>query len=154
VDERPREYEAIWLDVSPRLWRAIFAYTGGRKEITDDVVVESFARVMERDGEVRDPSAYLFRVAFRLAASELKRERRAVEPDERAVEDAHGMLDLLRALRALTPSQRAAVYLHYEADLPVREVARAMGTSPAAVRVHLMRGRRRLAVLLTDGDDQ
>jgi DNA-directed RNA polymerase specialized sigma24 family protein len=44
------------------------------------------------------------------------------------------------------------VYLHYQADLPVAEVARLIGTSTAAVKVHLMRGRRRLAELL--GDDE
>jgi RNA polymerase sigma factor (sigma-70 family) len=153
VDDRPREYEAIWRDVSPRLWRAVFAYTGGRREITDDVVVEAFARTMERDGDVRDPSAYLFRIAFRLAAVEVRGERGRAELEDAGVEDSHGMLDLLRALRHLTPAQRAAVYLHYEADLPVREVARAMGTSAAAVRVHLMRGRRRLASLLAEDPD-
>jgi DNA-directed RNA polymerase specialized sigma24 family protein len=34
----------------------------------------------------------------------------------------------------------------------VREVASIMGTSNAAVKVHLMRGRRRLAELLGSGD--
>jgi RNA polymerase sigma factor (sigma-70 family) len=57
------------------------------------------------------------------------------------------------ALRQFSPSQRAAVFLHYQADLPVREVAKLMGTSAAAVRVHLMRGRRRLADLLGEHDD-
>jgi DNA-directed RNA polymerase specialized sigma24 family protein len=40
------------------------------------------------------------------------------------------------------------VVLHHEADLPVGEVARVMGTSVAAVKVHLFRGRRRLRELL------
>jgi DNA-directed RNA polymerase specialized sigma24 family protein len=35
------------------------------------------------------------------------------------------------------------VFLHYQADLPVQEVARLMGTSSAAVKVHLHRGRTR-----------
>jgi len=38
--------------------------------------------------------------------------------------------------------------LPYEADLPVRDVARQMGTSVAAVKVHLFRGRRKLRDLL------
>jgi len=50
--------------------------------------------------------------------------------------------------RQLSPSQRAAVYLYYRADLPVREVASVMGTSVAAVKVHLHRGRKRLRELL------
>ena len=64
----------------------------------------------------------------------------------------NGLPDVMRALRELTPAQRAAVYLHYRVDLPVREVARLMGTSGAAVKVHLMRGRRRLRDLL-GGDE-
>ena len=153
MNDGPNRYEAIWHEVGPRLWRAVFAYTGGRKEIADDVVVEAFARAMERGEDVRSPEAYLFRVAFRLAAAELRQERNRGEVPDVAVEDSYGMPDLVRALRSLTPSQRAAVYLHYEADLPVRDVARAMGTSAPAVRVHLMRGRRRLAALLGEDDD-
>jgi RNA polymerase sigma-70 factor, ECF subfamily len=61
-------------------------------------------------------------------------------------------LDIMAALRRLPPTQRAAVYLHYQADLPVREVARLLGTNGPAVRVRLMRGRRRLAELL--GEDE
>jgi RNA polymerase sigma-70 factor (ECF subfamily) len=55
---------------------------------------------------------------------------------------------LVDALRALSPNQRAAVVLRYEADLPVGEIARRMGMSAATVRVHLHRGRNRLRELL------
>ncbi len=54
---------------------------------------------------------------------------------------------------ALSPGQRAALFLRYQADLPVHEVARLMGTSSGVVRMHLMRGRRRLAAELGDDDD-
>lgn len=40
------------------------------------------------------------------------------------------------------------MFPHYEADLPVREVASLMGTSSAAVKVHLHRGRNRLRQIL------
>jgi DNA-directed RNA polymerase specialized sigma24 family protein len=65
----------------------------------------------------------------------------------------NGLPDLLGALRELSPSQRAAVYLHYQADLSVRDVAHVMGSTSAAVKVHLMRGRRRLAQLLGTEDE-
>jgi len=65
----------------------------------------------------------------------------------------NGLPDLLRALTELTPAQRAVVYLHYRADMPVREVAHLTGMSVASVKVHLMRGRRRLAQLLGEEDD-
>jgi RNA polymerase sigma-70 factor (ECF subfamily) len=64
-------------------------------------------------------------------------------------EPAH---DLVVALRALSHRQRAAVVLHHAADYPIREVAAILGSTPAAVKVHLMRGRRRLRELL--GEDE
>lgn len=147
------DFDAIWHDISPALWRAILAYSGGRRDVADDTVAEAFARAIERDGQVRDPKAYLYRVAFRIASAELRLDRNAGTDVEEALEDELPLADLGPALRQLSPSQRAAVFLHYEADLPIREVARLMGTSAAAVRVHLMRGRRRLADLLGEDDD-
>jgi RNA polymerase sigma-70 factor, ECF subfamily len=149
VSEEEHDFDGIWRHVAPTLWRALYAYAGGRREIADDALVEAFARTIERASEIRDPRAYLFRVGFRLAAAELRRDRRG-ELVDLGVEDAHEPRDLLVALRTLSPSQRAAVYLHYAADLPVREVAELMGTSVAAVKVHLMRGRRRLAAMLDE----
>jgi len=73
---------------------------------------------------------------------------------ERTIEaNPDGLVDLLGALRRLSPAQRASVYLHYQADLPVREVARLTGMSSAAVKVHLSRGRRRLAALLGEEEE-
>jgi RNA polymerase sigma factor (sigma-70 family) len=57
------------------------------------------------------------------------------------------------ALMRLSPGQRAAVFLRYEADLPVEDIADLMGTSSGTVRIHLLRGRRKLAAMLGDDDD-
>jgi RNA polymerase sigma-70 factor (ECF subfamily) len=144
------DFEAIWRDEGPALWRAILAYAGGRRDVADDAVAEAFARVMERGASVRDPKRYLYRVAFRIASTELR--RRSPEMEDHVVTDPEPLVDLLAAMRALTPAQRAAVYLHYRADLPIREIASLLDTTGAAVRVNLMRGRRRLADLL--GEDR
>jgi hypothetical protein len=104
------------------LWRAIVAYAGGRADVADEAVAEAFARAIERDGQVRDPKVYLYRVAFRVAASEL-RQRTEAPIEEAVVEDVLPLGDLGPALRQLSPAQRAAIFLHYEADQPVREVA-------------------------------
>lgn len=151
---KEHDFDAIWRESSRVVWRAVYAYAGGQREIADDAVAEAFARAIERNAQVRDPQAYVFRIAFRLAGAEMKRRASQVDLPEEGREDPSGLGDLLRALRLLSPAQRASVFLHYEADLPVRDVARLMGSSSAAVKVHLMRGRRRLAVLLDEeGDD-
>jgi DNA-directed RNA polymerase specialized sigma24 family protein len=53
----------------------------------------------------------------------------------------------------LSPGQRAAFFLRYKTDLPIKEVAHLMGTSPGVVRIHLFRARRTLANLLGNDDD-
>jgi RNA polymerase sigma-70 factor (ECF subfamily) len=72
---------------------------------------------------------------------------------ERGYEAPPATIELLDALRALSPAQRAAVVLHYYTDRSVREVAALLGSTPAAVGVHLYRARRRLRTLLEDRDD-
>jgi RNA polymerase sigma-70 factor (ECF subfamily) len=146
-------FDALYAEVGPRLWRAILAYTGGRRELTDDVVAEAFARTLERVGTVRRPEAYVFRIAFRLAAQELRRPPSTDAVPDRGAWDDPGLVELLDAFTHLSPGQRAAVYLRYQADLPVAEVARLMGTSSGTVRIHLLRARRTLARLLGGDDD-
>ena len=144
------DLEAIWREEGPALWRAILAFSGGRRDVADDAVAEAFARAIERSETVRDPKPYLYRIAFRIAAEDLRRKGAALE--DHAVTDPEPLVDLLEAMRRLSPAQRAAVYLHYRADMPVKEIARLLDTTGAAVRVNLMRGRRRLAELL--GEDR
>jgi RNA polymerase sigma-70 factor (ECF subfamily) len=131
----------------------MLAYTGGRRDITDDVVAEAFVRTLERATNVRSFEPYLYRIAFRLAAAELRRRPTVAQIPDRGEHVDPELSELLDAMRALSPGQRAAVFLRYQGDLPVAEVARLMGTSSAVVRVHLMRGRRRLAELLGDDDE-
>jgi DNA-directed RNA polymerase specialized sigma24 family protein len=54
------------------------------------------------------------------------------------------VLDLYRALAALTPVQRAAVLLHYYGGLRSGEIAEALGVPPSTARFHLMLARRNL----------
>jgi RNA polymerase sigma-70 factor, ECF subfamily len=153
--EGAHDYDLIWRESGATLWRAVYAYTGGSRDVADDAVAEAFARVMMRGAEVREPLPYLYRVAFRVASTELQRRRKeSSDVPELAVEvSSNGLGDLFGALRELSPAQRAAVYLHYRADLPVRDVAKLLGMSSASVKVHLMRGRRRLRELLGEEDD-
>jgi RNA polymerase sigma-70 factor (ECF subfamily) len=59
----------------------------------------------------------------------------------------------MRALRRLSPSQRAAIVLRFEEGYTVEEVARRMGMAAPTVRVHIHRGRKRLREILGAQDD-
>jgi RNA polymerase sigma-70 factor (ECF subfamily) len=144
------DYERLFREAGPTLGRAMYAATGGRRQMAEDVVAEAFARAMEHRG-IRDPLAWIYRTALRLARDELKREhRRSTDLDTELAQEPSDLRDLIGALRRLSPNQRVAVVLHYEADLPIQEVAHLMGLAPATVRVHLHRARARLRRLLAE----
>ena len=145
--------ERVYREHGERLWRAVYLFSGDR-EVASDAVAEAFAQALRRGDEIRAPERWVWRTAFLVARGMLKERGHmiAVVP-ERGYETAPPMLELLDALRALSPAQRAAIVLHYYADRSVREVADLMGSTPAAVGVHLHRARRRLRALLEDRDD-
>jgi RNA polymerase sigma-70 factor (ECF subfamily) len=145
--------ERLYRKDGDRLWRAVLAFAGDR-EIADDAVAEAFAQALRRGDAVRDPLRWVWRAAFRIAAGELKSRRaRPGVHAERWYGIEEEAIDLMDALRRLPRKQRAAVVLHHGAGYPVRDVASIIGSTPAAVRVHLSRGRRRLRDLLGGEDD-
>ena len=113
-------------------------------------VAEAFTQLLRRGTDVREPAKWVWRSAFKIAGGELQRRRRQVgEPlAEPSSSDPESMIDLHRAIATLSPSQRAAVVLHDYAGYTASESARIVGSTEAAMRVHLMRGRRRLRLIL------
>jgi len=117
-------------------------------------VAEAFAQALGRGDELRDPLRWVWRVAFRVAAGELKdRRRRGTGEAEHSTEADDPGVELLDVLRRLSPRQRAALVLHYYAGYPTKEIAAILGSSAATVRVHLSQGRRRLRRILEDQRD-
>lgn len=155
-------WELAYREQSPKLWRAVFAYTRDRV-ITDDAVAEAFTQGIRRGDAVRDPAAWVWRATFRIAAGMLVN-RPPIGVGDEVLEDVdqgdHGDAgeqleraeELVAALAELSPNQRAAVVLHHYAGYPADEVAEIIGSSAGAVRVHLLRGRRKLRTLLEVDD--
>jgi RNA polymerase sigma-70 factor, ECF subfamily len=149
------ELERLYRERGDRLWRAVLAYAAD-PEVASDAVAEAFAQALRRGTAIRDPEAWVWRAAFRIAAGELAdRRRRGAE-----IPGAGGAYvvpepadELVRALRALSPKQRASLVLHHYAGYPVKEVAAILGSSSAAVRVHLSQGRKRLRALLVPTEE-
>ena len=152
-DDTPRPVERLYREQGDRMWRALLAFAGD-PEVASDAVAEAFAQALRREDGIRDPERWVWRSAFRIAAGMLK-ERRSIEPEQDvglSYEIDLPARELVEALRQLSPKQRASVVLHHAAGYPVREVAAILGSTPAAVKVHLMRGRDRLRKsLIEDG---
>ena len=150
--EAPDDLGSIYLEHGKRLWRAVLGYSGD-PEVASDAVAEAFTQALKRGDAIRSALPWIWRTAFRLAAAELKARRRdsplITDAIEQPNEDAH---ELLACLAMLSLKQRGAMVLHYYEGYPPREIARILGSTPAAVRVHLHRGRRRLREIWEEGD--
>jgi RNA polymerase sigma-70 factor (ECF subfamily) len=154
-------YDEVFRAEHGSIVRTAFLVTGDR-ETAREVAQEAFAELYVRWAKVRTydrPGAWLRRVAIRKAVRARRRGARRAELEAGSGVGAHDLgraaggaddlgPDVLASLQELSPAQRAAVVLHYFDDLPVTEVAEALGCKPATASVHLHRARTRLAELL------
>jgi RNA polymerase sigma-70 factor (ECF subfamily) len=127
----------------------------------EEVVIDTAMTAWDRAGSVRDPSAlraWLLQVAARHSLQRLRRSRVV---DVLPLLPASGMasaggdpaalvdrLSLTEAVSELPPRMRAAVALHYFADLSVDDVAEALGRSRNTVKTELHLALQRLRVAL------
>lgn len=151
----PERFEAFY----QREFRAVvgLAYAlSGSRWAAEDLAQEAFIAAHEkwdRIGEYESPGAWVRRVVANMAVSLYRKrasEARAMtrmavrrqEPlPELDVEDA----EFWAHVRALPRRQAQAIALHYLEDRPVTEVADILDCSPSTAKVHLHKGRRRLA---------
>jgi len=132
----------------------------------EDVVQETYLRwyrlTEDERGDIRNPAAWLTRVASRVALDALgsaraRRERyvgqwlpepvpadlfsgtaaapvETADPADRVTLDESVSSALLTVLESMTPAERVAFVLHEVFGLPFGEIAEIVGRSPAAVR--------------------
>jgi RNA polymerase sigma-70 factor, ECF subfamily len=144
--------EAVYLEHGARLWRALVLFTGSA-DVASEAVAEAFAQLIARGSAVKDPAAWIWRSAFRIASGEMQR-RRLLDPlpDELSFDAPEPLIDLSRALMALTVHQRTSIVLADYAGWSHADIARLLRSTPAAVAVHVHRARRRLRTLLEVDD--
>jgi RNA polymerase sigma-70 factor (ECF subfamily) len=123
-----------------------------------DLAQEVFVRLyrnLERYDPGRPFEPWFWRLAGNVAAT-YRRRRRAVDelPDvaAAAVLGRDEVLPLERALADLSEDLRLPVLLHYYVDLPLDEIATAMGLTVSAVKSRLHRARGILRRLLVEDE--
>jgi RNA polymerase sigma-70 factor (ECF subfamily) len=142
-------FDAFYLRSYGRLVAELYGVVGSRAE-AEDLVQEAFARASTRWARIRDydhPDAWVRRVALNLAASSLRRARRALLAYRRLGPPApvpppslDGVL-LAGALRRLRRRHREVLVLHYLAELPVEEMAAVLRIPAGTVKGRLHRAR-------------
>src|SRR4051794_38894406 len=100
-DRTETTVEETYRSEHERLWWSLLAYSGDR-EIASDAVAEAFARALRAGDSIRDPAAWIWRVAFRVASAELRERGRRGELTESAYEMDDAALAVISMLRRLS----------------------------------------------------
>jgi RNA polymerase sigma factor (sigma-70 family) len=144
--------EDAFRSLAPRLWRAVLLYSGS-PDVASDAVSEAFTQAMASRQEIRNPQAWIWTSAFKIAAAELARRADPAEPvDIPSPEgvDAASLVDLVRALAQVSEMQRRALILRHYMGFSNVEIARILGSTPASIGVQLFRSTRKLRGLLSE----
>lgn len=149
--ERDREFVAFVEEAGAALRRTAFLVSGDRHR-AEDVVQDALYKLYlawPRVQRVGNPVAYARRMVVNAAYDGRRRPwRREVTiadvPDRAVADDfttGHADRDeVLDALRALGPRQRACVVLRYYEDLSVEQTAELLGCSEGTVKSQAARG--------------
>jgi RNA polymerase sigma factor (sigma-70 family) len=139
------DFERLYKTESEAVFHTVFLLCGDRA-LAQDATQEAFARAFERWGRLRDRpwvGGWVTSTAVNAARRSLRRRPvpLAAKQGELDLDEA---LDLWRSVRSLPLRQQQAVILRYRLDLPVEQVAGAMGCDAGTVRNHLAKARSRL----------
>ena len=145
-----------------RLLRFLVARCSSRADAEDalqDTFVNAY-RYLESYNPRWRFSTWLYRIALRNVARNYGRKATAdadvpddaPDPLEECIDAAERENLWLTAKRLLSDDVYAALWMRYAEDMPVKEVARALGRPQSWTRVALLRARRRLALEMGDDD--
>ena len=151
-------------------WPAVFRYLYyrvGDRQAAEDLTAEVFARMLEALPRYRPTGvpfkAWLFQIARNLAVDHFRKAGKRVavsldpEMENQMQESPHARVErsltnerLQSALSTLNPDQRDVVIMRIIGEMPIREVAQALGKSEDAVKGLQRRGLLALRSWLAD----
>lgn len=163
----PRPWETLLEQVVreryPRLMAHALLVARSRADAQDlvqEALISSFSG-RARFASVQQAEAYVRRAIVsraidesrRAAREELATGRAGLLPTAPLVEELGPGADVVRALRSLSPRERACVVLRHMDDLSVQETASLLGVTTGAVKRYTADGVARLSAALGGSDD-
>jgi len=145
---------------APEVYRFALWLSGNPAE-ADDIASETFVRAWASSGKIRTETvkAYLFTIARNLFLQQQRWQKRQVALEQalletssgpqNLVEDRLALVQVLRQLQDLPESERAALVLRVQHELPYAEIARVLGISLSAAKVKVHRARLKLTAVRT-----
>ena len=152
------DFTAFVHATAPRLFRSALLLSGDR-QLAEDLVQTTYARLYASWRKVRrvgNPVGYAHTTLTRVFLSHRRLRRSSERPvdtvaDRPAADDSISdlRLDLMAAMRCLSPGDRAVLVLRYWEDRSVAETATQLGITETAVRTRARRALARLRPHLT-----
>jgi RNA polymerase sigma-70 factor (sigma-E family) len=151
VDERGARIERLYAAHIEEATRLAFLLTGDRA-LAEDMAQDAFVKAAGRFQHLRDEAAfgsYFMKAVVNRCRAHWRRrkvelgyiDRLKKQPGRTGPEpDVSGRLEIMQALDALSPRQRAAVVLRHYLDLSERRTADLMGCSVGTVKTLTSRG--------------
>jgi RNA polymerase sigma-70 factor (ECF subfamily) len=157
--------EQQWLNIYRETVHPLFGYmakrTGGIRELTEDIVQESYLRALDnwnRKTLPDSPVAWLKRVARNILIDYLRQKKwdskidldRYSDAGDHKSEDQIKSLEIFMAILSLGRKKAKILEAFYYDGMSVREIANAMNISERAVEGQLRRARQSLKSLLPE----
>lgn len=144
-----------------RILRFFLMQTGGRQDLSDDLAQETFIRVWQRIGTIRQFSTFstwLWRIAYNIWIDHRRTEKSMISTDMhprlcegsslRYADDDICRTDcrqlIMQALDHLNEAERTCILLYYLQELSLKEIAAVTRYNDSSIRSHLHRGRIKL----------
>ena len=157
--------ESLYLRYADDVLRDSYFYLGDREK-AEDVMQEVFLRVMDKQPVLREGSekSWLLKVALNICRDQwrsswakrviLGSKRLDIIPADDELEDRTEKEALMQAVHSLPADVREVFLLFYYQRYTIEEIAKILDVQAGTVSSRLSRGRKKLKVLLEEGEAQ
>lgn len=157
--------ESLYLRYADDVLRVSYFYLGDREK-AEDVMQEVFLRVMDKQPVLREGSekSWLLKVALNICRDQwrsswakrviLGSKRLDIIPADDELEDRTEKEALMQAVHSLPADVKEVFLLFYYQRYTIEEIAKILDVQAGTVSSRLSRGRKKLKVLLEEGEAQ
>lgn len=152
------EFDEFYGSLFDRVARAL-TLAGADRELAREAAQEAFARALRHWRKVRNmdrPDGWVYIVAMNQLRDHWRRRERVAATEDGTIDNTSSVatrVSVRDAIATLPPRQREAVVLRYLADLPLADVAAAMGCATGTVKATLHHAMQNMRIELDDSED-
>ncbi|RJQ35016.1 RNA polymerase sigma factor [Candidatus Parcubacteria bacterium] len=155
----PAKYEALYTKYADRVFNYFWYRTGHDWALSEDLMQETFLRAFQHLKKFRNRGysylTYLLNIAHNLLVDHYRKPKNIPVEDLPAGAVPYEITadlvrksdaeSLWRAIQMLPQRNRDALLMHYQSDMPIKDIARIMNASENSVKLNLSRTRKKLA---------